>query len=1154
MMSQDAPFAPHPNVHPRLLDNLNPEQLKAITLGHESALVLAGAGSGKTRVLTTRIAYLIQSGQATPGSILAVTFTNKAAKEMLTRLSAMMPINTRGMWVGTFHGLCNRLLRAHHRDANLPQTFQILDSADQQSAIKRLMKTLNIDDEKFKPKEMGWFINGAKDQGLRANMVEAKDEFTRRQVEFYQAYDEQCQREGVVDFAELLLRCKELLAKNTALLEHYRARFKFILVDEFQDTNRLQYQWIQLLAGSNTAVFGVGDDDQCLVAGSKITMADETTKAIERVRVGDEVLSCYGAKRFKPARVMRVHRRKKSTSLVEITLASGKKIVSTPEHTHFAGYVLGETPQTFFTYVMWKRNVGYRVGTSQVYTKGQRKPMLGFKQRVLQEHADALWIIGTHESENAARQDEMLVSLQYALPTLPFVPRKGVSKNGLVHDANWIASVFAALDTHASVLRLFTNRHLDINMPHHVPSSRDAKRRNINITLCGDGRGKLSMHRIAVGSNDVAIAHKLVALGLSVRPAKKSSPDSWRFETSFSDFAKLRLLAEKIRVTIDGTIKCRAGIYATPLPFVQASHVCHGMAMVDSDGALDFVVSVKRLPKQARTVFDLDIAQTHNYIANGIITHNSIYAFRGAEAANMRDFQRDFARGNVIKLEQNYRSQGNILDAANAVIANNKDRLGKNLWTDEGEGEPIRIYAASTDADEAQFVIDEVKALHREGKNLSEMALLYRSNAQSRVLEHTLFRAGVAYRVYGGLRFFERMEVKHALAYLRLAGNPADDGAFSRVVNFPPRGIGARSVEQVQELAKRYNVSLYEAALNGIAQNAITGRSAAAIGTFLRVIEGLKSSGDARLSLAELVDEALEKSGMKSHYTAEREGADRLENLAELVTACAQFEEIYEGEDSPLVGFLTHASLEAGDHEAAVNDDALQLMTVHAAKGLEFDHVFLGGLEEGLFPHENSLSDFAGVEEERRLMYVAITRARKRLYLSYAAQRMLHGQTRYGIVSRFLDEIPAPLCKFIVVPEKQAAYGGNSSGNYGGNSWGNQSGTRGSYGSELRGGKSGGGSGGSSTYTGFNQTIPKDENAVEYGREGAPDVSRANFETAQKSALPFGIGQNVNHAKFGDGVVLAFEGRGSDARVQVKFRREGTKWLALQYAKLTTVS
>jgi DNA helicase-2/ATP-dependent DNA helicase PcrA len=532
----------------------------------------------------------------------------------------------------------------------------------------------------------------------------------------------------------------------------------------------------------------------------------------------------------------------------------------------------------------------------------------------------------------------------------------------------------------------------------------------------------------------------------------------------------------------------------------------------------------------------------------------SIYGFRGAEAANMRDFQRDFAHGNIIKLEQNYRSQGNILDAANAVIAHNKDRLGKNLWTDEGKGEPLRIYAASTDADEAQFVIDEVKALHREGKDLSNMALLYRSNAQSRVLEHTLFRAGIAYRVYGGMRFFERQEVKHALAYLRLAGNPNDDGAFSRVVNFPPRGIGARSAEQVQELAQRYNVSMYEAALNGIAQGTITGRSAAAIGTFLKVIEGLKASSTA-VSLGELVDEATEKSGLKAHYQTEREGADRLENLAELVSACTQFEESYEGDDTTLVGFLTHASLEAGDHEASASDDALQLMTVHAAKGLEFDHVFLGGLEEGLFPHENSMNDFAGVEEERRLMYVAITRARKRLYLSYAAQRMLHGQTRYGIVSRFLDEIPPALCKWIVVPEKQAAYGAPANKGYGGGGW-EKSGARGSYSAEMRGaGQSGGGQvGGGQVYTGFKQNIVKDEKAVEYGREGAPDTSRANFETARTDAFPFRVGQTVAHLKFGEGVVLSFEGRGTDARVQVKFRAEGTKWLALQYAKLTAVN
>ena len=772
-------FAPDPALHPRLLENLNPEQLKAVTLPRVSALVLAGAGSGKTRVLTTRIAYLIQTGQVSPAGLLAVTFTNKAAKEMLTRLSSMMPINTRGMWIGTFHGLCNRLLRAHYRDANLPQTFQILDSADQQSAIKRLLRVLNVDDEKFKPRELGWFINGAKDQGLRPNAVEATDEFTRRQVEFYQAYEAQCQREGVVDFAELLLRCYELLAKNAALQEHYRERFKFILVDEFQDTNRLQYKWIKLLAGRENAVFAVGDDDQ------------------------------------------------------------------------------------------------------------------------------------------------------------------------------------------------------------------------------------------------------------------------------------------------------------------------------------------------------------------------SIYGFRGAEAANMREFQRDFANGNVIKLEQNYRSQGNILDAANAVIQHNKDRLGKNLWTEAGKGEPIRIYPAASDNDEAQFIVDEVGALERSGISLTDMALLYRSNAQSRVLEHALFRAGLAYRVYGGLRFFERQEIKHALAYLRLAGNPDDDGAFTRVVNFPPRGIGARSLEQVQELAQRYDISFYAAAASGISKGEISGRAASAIGAFLKIVESLKASSNA-IALQELTEECLEKSGLRAHYQTEREGADRLENLAELVTATAQFQEEYEGEDTSLIGFLTHASLEAGEHEAGVNDEALQLMTVHAAKGLEFKAVFLSGLEEGLFPHDNSANNLDGVEEERRLMYVAVTRARDRLYLSYAAQRMLHGQIRYGIVSRFVDEIPAALCKWIVVPEKQSGY-------LAAQSWGAGKSDAANRGAWIEGRDSN-----DRPYSPAqrHQTSGSDST---YGRDGAPDTSRAGFETGRADAYPFGVGQNVQHNKFGEGVVLNFEGRGLDARVQVKFRSDGVKWLALQYAKLTAL-
>ncbi|GAO36002.1 DNA-dependent helicase [Sulfuricella sp. T08] len=716
------------------LAGLNPEQFEAATLPHQSALILAGAGSGKTRVLTTRIAHLIQTGQASPAGILAVTFTNKAAKEMLTRLGAMLPINTRGMWIGTFHGLCNRLLRAHHREAGLPALFQILDSADQLGAIKRLLKALNVDDEKYPPKQLQHFINNTKDQGLRAKDIEAYDPYTRKQQELFAAYDEQCQREGVVDFAELLLRSYELLSRDAALRAHYQSRFRHILVDEFQDTNRLQYLWLKQLAGPDAAVFAVGDDDQ------------------------------------------------------------------------------------------------------------------------------------------------------------------------------------------------------------------------------------------------------------------------------------------------------------------------------------------------------------------------SIYAFRGARVGNMQDFERDFGVEKVIKLEQNYRSHGNILDAANALIAHNRGRLGKNLWTAESTGEPIRLYEAANDQEEAQFIVDESKALKRDGIDFANIALLYRSNAQSRVLEHALFNAGIPYRVHGGLRFFERQEVKHALAYLRLIGNTDDDGALMRVINFPARGIGARSLEQLQEIAKQNQSSLWQAAKSG----QLGGKAGSSIGAFLELIRAMQDTCEG-LPLPEQIEHMLAQSGLLAHYQAEKDGADRVDNLNELVNAAVGF--VNEIEDDSLIAFLTHAALEAGEHQAGEGSDALQLMTVHAAKGLEFHAVFLSGLEEGLFPHDNARNEADGVEEERRLMYVAITRARRRLYLTLAQSRMLHGQFRYGLASRFLNEIPENLLKRIN-PAPKPYYAQHPQGTAG--SWNTQS-------------------------------EPVKSSA--YGRSTVDS--------------PWHIGQNVAHAKFGSGVIVNCEGVGADARVQVKFRNAGVKWLALEYAKLT---
>ncbi len=731
-----------------LLASLNPDQLAAVT-APGSALVLAGAGSGKTRVLTTRIAWLIQTGQVSPMGLMAVTFTNKAAREMLTRLTAMLPINTRGMWVGTFHGLCNRLLRTHHREAGLPQLFTILDSSDQLSAVKRTLRALNVDTDRYDPRKVQSFINQNKEAGLRADKVEAWDPYSKRLAEYFAEYDAQCQREGAVDFAELLLRAHELLTKNALLREHYQQRFRHILVDEFQDTSRLQYLWLKLLKGTDSALFAVGDDDQ------------------------------------------------------------------------------------------------------------------------------------------------------------------------------------------------------------------------------------------------------------------------------------------------------------------------------------------------------------------------SIYAFRGANVGNMALFLQEMEIAAPIKLTRNYRSISTILDAANAVIAHNKDRLGKDLWTDAGQGEQIRHFQANDDGEEARFVVEEIQGLKREGEAYVDMAVLYRSNAQSRSLEHALFSAGIPYRVYGGLRFFERAEIKHALAYLRLAANPEDDNAFLRVVNFPARGIGARSLESLDAEARAAGTSLWAAAC----------KAGKKFEPFVRLVDELgrhsgasrnpaitaEEGGDALdpgvrrddaargLPLAELVEHVVARSGLVEHYKNEKDGEDRVENLGELANAAAAFST--DSDDQSLEAFLGHAALEAGEHEAAQGQDAVQLMSVHAAKGLEFHTVFITGLEEGLFPHENSLNESGGLEEERRLMYVAITRARRRLYLTHAQMRMLHGQMRYGLASRFLEEIPEGLVRSLSIRVARP------------------------------------------------QVAAREPVALYHPRP--PSQREAN--------LPYKVGSRVSHPKYGEGVVSGYQGQGPDTEISINFPKLGPKVFILDYARLQAV-
>ena len=713
-----------------LLDGLNDAQRQAVGSPLGAALVLAGAGSGKTRVLVHRVAWLIQVEGASPNSILAVTFTNKAAAEMRGRIETLLGIPGGGLWIGTFHGLTHRLLRIHWREAGLPQSFQILDSEDQARLLRKVLKALDLDETRWIPREILWFINAQKDEGRRAKHLKDDNDPTRRQlIKIYQAYEEACQRAGVVDFAELLLRAYELWRDDPGLLEHYRTRFRHVLVDEFQDTNAIQYRWLMLLAGPAGLPFAVGDDDQ------------------------------------------------------------------------------------------------------------------------------------------------------------------------------------------------------------------------------------------------------------------------------------------------------------------------------------------------------------------------SIYRWRGARVENLNQFRRDYPKAVLYKLEQNYRSTGNILKAANALIANNGGRLGKNLWTSGEEGERVKLYAAFNERDEADFVVNRIRDWVSRGGARREVAVLYRSNAQSRVFEEAFLNARMPYRVYGGLRFFERAEIKDALAYLRLVASRADDTSFERVVNLPTRGIGAKTLDTLRDLARERGTSLWHAAEVAVASG-LAQRAAAALQAFLALIEAMAKEA-AGLELHEQVDRVIQSSGLVEHFKKEKgeRGEGRIENLLELVSAARGFAPEGETDLQPLESFLAHAVLESGEGQADPYDDCVQMMTLHTAKGLEFPVVFLAGMEDGLFPHQRSISDLASLEEERRLCYVGATRAMRQLYLTYAEQRRLYGVDQYGMPSRFIGELPAELLE------------------------------------EIR---------------------PR----VQVSR---PVFTKRSASLDEPTPAGMRMGSRVRHGKFGDGVVLNFEGNGPQARVQVNFESQGTKWLMLSYANLEVV-
>ena len=991
------------------LDGLNEAQKAAVLAVEGPVLVLSGAGTGKTRVLTTRLAHIIHQGLARPWEVMAVTFTNKAAREMKNRIERLVGMPVERLWLGTFHALGARILRRHAELAGLKPNFTILDADDQLRLVKQLLEAELVDDKRWPARAVLALIQRWKDRGLGPERVpagEGGEMAAGRILELYALYQGRLKTLNACDFGDLLLHCLAVFTQHPEVLKEYQERLKYILVDEYQDTNVAQYLWLRLLVQKHKNICCVGDDDQCLAAGTLVTMADGSLCPIERVRKGDSVLSGYGSGDFRPAAVTRTFRGRHHGDGIAISLRSGRRLTATAGHTCFAGYRLGAAPQLYFTYLMHKRGVGWRLGTSQVYTKGQKKPVVGFRQRLLQEHGDELWIVGTHASESEARADEYILSLIYRLPTLPFVARKGKSTRGLVSDPAMIARIFATFDTESGARRLLSERGLSPAHPHHRPRSRNSNRRNVVITLCGDRRGRSPMHRISIVGNDSEGRKKLSTLGFSVRPAKAGS-ESWRFETARSDFAEISRIVEEIGKAFSANLIFNARLGANrgavlegnALPFIPAASITPGMVMFDGTGGYDVVERVKPAALDA-PVYDIDVARTHNFIANGVVTHNSIYSWRGAEVGNILRFEKDFPGARIIRLEQNYRSTGHILGAAAELIAKNEGRLGKTLWTAGESGRPLSVRGFWDGEAEARADADEIEALQRAGHELGSIAILVRAGFQTREFEERFITLGMPYRVIGGLRFYERQEIRDAIAYLRVIVQPDDDLAFERIVNTPRRGIGTSTLQAVHRLARAGESSLTAAAGRLIETDELKARARTALAGLLQDFARWRSLA-AAVRHVELAETVLDEAGYTAMWQADKsaDAPGRLENLKELVRALEEFES--------LEGFLDHVSLVMENEEANARDQ-VNLMTLHSAKGLEFDVVFLPGWEEGLFPHQRALDEggLAALEEERRLAYVGLTRARTHAYISFAANRRVHNQWQSAIPSRFIGELP----------------------------------------------------------------------------------------------------------------------------------------------------
>ena len=990
-----------------LFQGLNPEQQRAVETTEGPLLIQAGAGSGKTKTLTHRIAYLLASNKAWPSQILAVTFTNKAAKEMRKRVAHLLgaDANDRAFmpYMGTFHSICVRLLRQDGDFVGVPRSFVIFDESDRLSAIKQASKQLHIDEKSFPARVLAGLISSAKNDLISVQEYAgmATSPAQRAAAEVYPLYQKALKDAAALDFDDLIARTVSLLEMHKEVRTKWQQQFKYIMIDEYQDTNAAQYKLVKLLTNEQNNIAVVGDDWQCLVPGSLVE-TERGSKKIEDIGKGELVRSASG---YGNTGYFKVLNRREFTykgDVIKIKTASGKELACTPNHILFSRW--GQT-DSHFVYLMYSQTKGYRVGCAKGTRFDGKKHDTGLRVRANQERADRMWILKVCESHEEALYFEALFAYKYGIPMLVF---HAYANRSMSFGQKYIDAIYEEIDTEKRAKELMADEGLAFDYPHFLPQAttrNGLKRVNVNVVLFGDKRtseqSAWSASRISANTTDEKDLQAFKKLGYTVRAGRAGT---FRTEIHNLDYGKIEEAVENIQKEIGSAVHvAKYGFFTSDkFHFMPAGQVHPGMVVpVIQDGRVieDRIVSVAK-EYYAGPVHDLDIDKVHNYVASGIAVHNSIYSWRGADFRNILNFERDYKNCTVIKLEQNYRSTKHILDAAHAIIAKNVQRSDKQLWTDAGNGLPVQMLQLMNERAEGEAIVRRVReGIDRGIRRYKDFAVLYRTNAQSRSVEETFIHYGIPYRIVGGTRFYDRKEIKDLIAYLRLIFQPEDVVSFERIANVPARGLGTTSLQKFLTWQRTHGLTLEQALIEYELCTDITPRARKAIGELSDILKSARELLDSTLPAA-LLDSLVRRIDYLNYLSdGTAQGESRQENVKELMSVAQEYQDV------GLDGFLEEVALISDLDTANFDGDAVTLMTLHAAKGLEFPVVYMIGMEETIFPHSRSLYDQSEMEEERRLCYVGMTRAREELYMTHVVSRMLYGGVQHNPPSRFLSEI-----------------------------------------------------------------------------------------------------------------------------------------------------